>query len=1122
MPTSFQSRDAGAQTVEDIFFDAPEELYEDALENQEVDYVEPAPFHVNDPEYEMLMVIEECLINVQEHYEKKMKKEDHRFSHVMALYDKFTNRPLDPSKMGTPEALRKERKLYTRCLNESTRYQKLLDREYLVGFNELKMEAGDIMDKWNSKQISLAAVPHKLVVEEHARWTLLRQKQMEFVHDKTKDLVNEQANRIRELEYALSVAQQRPAATPYFYHETSGMTQAEVMAGAYQMMYQQQVNHGVQNVVQPSAYLAQSDNIAVLNGQEQVSAGENFAQAQQLHDSQNPGNPDLFADSGEIEPPTIADDQQETLNKTNIHQAGQGWNVQQSESSTLVANSEKSDDDAISESRAEIIEEGEIVEVEHPVNFQKQEIPEPDKNLPKDQSNFVTPNGQEEPIATGINISQGEEQVNDNTQEVQQPENHLPTPPLDAAVPIIPNQQMRQNSYVNYMEDEEDPGRMYPVHSSDPIKKAWARKKLDLDFDKKKRDTVDEIMQTGRKEAAMEKWAETVSGLLQEVSPRDRAAEQNIQDFDEDEKSDDEYGRKRIFGTYEEDDEFEEERNRKRVRPIASIPIRTAANSLIFEPTPDDSPDQEVWEEPATGYIGHDGVYYDPDGRRQHTQADAGQEYSGHNVDDGGHPVPQYTPPPPQQQNPSPPSAPASRIRSYASRFFATRRNDPAPARHSRQRMLRTQVTRISSQRYTMAELAECPKPSFWAVFMGLAEQAVCDPSEFSNKEIAKTVASLSIESTMSPLPFELSQIITMVLGFMVLMQSSLLTSPSNIMWLMKSVVSIMYEFILKPHITLYKLVGPAKLLYLALDTFFIFLFIVFYFLYRGSVAGLGCVVNTYQPREAQTIAGITNISPDCELKECTIYLSAWCNKPLNMNAMVINLIRKSEGVELEFADRDECRILEGNRKIMVRRTGFIIRSKEMVRDLRARIRWTHAALLLLLVLIIQIPAVSKNTQLIPGIILQCPGWAAGVFLTCYRYMEAAVITKARLVPGIFDYCLVAVKEVLLSGYQYLREAFLEATASFRNFDYEGMNEKLRKQRKSEAMRAVEVGDGYEVVYDSKQAFITRFQNVNKIVRDNLFNLLWVWFLYSFMPYILHLLKERIRGAAERRRAERP
>ncbi|TGO11828.1 hypothetical protein BTUL_0100g00050 [Botrytis tulipae] len=428
-----------------------------------------------------------------------------------------------------------------------------------------------------------------------------------------------------------------------------------------------------------------------------------------------------------------------------------------------------------------------------------------------------------------------------------------------------------------------------------------------------------------------------------------------------------------------------------------------------------------------------------------------------------------------------------------------------------------------------MAELAECPNPSFWAIFIGLAEQAVwiqlimtkTDPSEFSNKEIAETVASLTIESTMSPLPFELSQIITMVLGFMVLMQASLLSSPSNLMWLMKSIFLIMYEFILKPYIMLYKLVGPARLLYLVFDTFCIFAFIAFCYLYRGSIAGLGYVVNIYQPRKAQTIAGFPNIPPDCQLQECTISILAWCNKPLNLKAMRVNLERKSDDTT-EVCRGDQKFILGWKSIIRSTSTEFIVRFKEMVGDLCARLRWTHAALLLLLVLIIQIPAVSMNAQLIPGIILQCPSWAAGVFLTFYRYMEAAVITKAQLVPGVYDQCLVAAKEVLLSGYQYLREAFLEATASFRNFDYEGMNERFREERRSEAMRAVEVGDGYEVIYDSKQAFITRFRNVNKIVRDNLFNLLWVWFLFSFMPYILHLLKERIRRAEERRRAERP
>ncbi|KAF7926056.1 uncharacterized protein EAE97_010356 [Botrytis byssoidea] len=735
MSTSFQYRDAGAQTVEDIFFDAPEELYEDALENQEVQCVEthpylanpdknhypdlpteylrdeiqtfnsyePAPFQVSDPEYEMLEVIEECLINVQEHYEEKMKKEDRRFSHVMALYKEVISRSLDPSEMRTLEALRKERKLYTRCLNESTRYQRLLDREYLVEFNELKMEAGDIMDKWNSRQISLVAVPHKLLVEEHARWTLLRQKQMEYVHDKTKNVVKEQAKRIRELEYALSVAQQKPAATPYIYHETIGMTQAEVMVDAYQMMYQQQGNHGVQNVVQPSGYLAQSDNIAAPNEQEQVSGDENFAQARQPHDSENTGNPEVLADSGEIEPLTIADGQQEALHETKLPQAPQAWNGQHQESPTLAANSVKTDDGTISNGPADIIEEGEIVEAEQPVGFEQQEILEQDANLPRDQSNFATPTRQEEPIATGGIISQVQENIDDNTQEVQQPVNPLPTPHLDAAFPIIANRQMQQDSYVNYMEDEEDEGSMYPVHSRDPIKRAWARKKLDLDFDKKKIDIVDEIMQTGRKEAALEKWADTVTCLLAEVPPDDRATEYDIQDFDEDEETDDEYGRKRTFGTYEEDDEHEEEHSRKRVRPIGSIPTRTAANSLIFEATSDDSPDQNMWEEPATNYVGHDGVHYDPDGRRQHTQADAGQEHFNHDVNDGGYPVRQDTSLPPQQQNPSPPNASASRIRPYRSRFAAARRNDPAPTRQSRQKMLRSQwghwQTKLFSQR---------------------------------------------------------------------------------------------------------------------------------------------------------------------------------------------------------------------------------------------------------------------------------------------------------------------------------------------------------------------------------------------------------------------------------------
>ncbi|KAF7917065.1 hypothetical protein BELL_0138g00030 [Botrytis elliptica] len=420
-----------------------------------------------------------------------------------------------------------------------------------------------------------------------------------------------------------------------------------------------------------------------------------------------------------------------------------------------------------------------------------------------------------------------------------------------------------------------------------------------------------------------------------------------------------------------------------------------------------------------------------------------------------------------------------------------------------------------------MAELTQCPKPGFWAVFMGLAEQAVCDPSEFSNKEIAETVASLSIESTMSPLPFEISQILTMVLGFMVLMQSSLLTSPSNLLWLMKSIFSILYEYILKPYITFFQLVGPGKLLYLAVETSSIFLLIAFYYLYRGSIAGLGYGVKLHRPREAQSITEIPNIAPNCQLRECTIYLSAWCHMPFNLRAMKTNIVNKF-GDKIEVFKGDEKFHLGWKRRVRFISTEYIPIFKEMVGDLYARLRWTHAALLLLLVFIIQIPAVSTNAQLIPGIVLQCPGLAAAVFSTCYRYIEAAVIKKAQLVPGIYNQCLVAAKEVLLLGYQYLKKSFLKSTARYRNLDYESMNEGLRKERRSEAMRAVEVGDEYEVVYDRTQAFIARFRNVNNIVRDGLFNLLWVWFLFSFLPWIRHVLRERNRRAVEGRRTERP
>ncbi|TEY45834.1 hypothetical protein BOTCAL_0327g00140 [Botryotinia calthae] len=697
MSIYFQPRDVAAQTVEDIFFDAPEELFEDALETQDDEEIrcidthaylanpekdhypdlpalflrddiqdfnsqDPAPFDVDDPEFEKLLLLEESLINLQEKYDSSMKKEDGKSKRIMALYEKVINRPYDPSRLRTLESLKKERTPYVRRLNEITRLQELMDREYLVEFTELKKQVVAIMDKYHEKQTSLAAVPHKLVVEENVRWTLLKQKQLEYIHEKTKDLVSEQANQIRELEYALMVAQQATVATPHVYQQTTSMAEDQALADGYMRMTQQQMNHGFQNAAQTNSRFGQFDNFGVPIKQEQLSTEENIAQAQQQYDFQNQGNPQVEAGSGEDDAFTVAGSQTEVLEETKAPEIRKSWTFQYREPANLAADSEKSDETV---------------------------------------SNFKTPNSQEEPIATGTNISQGQERVNDNTQEFQQLANPLTAPSLNAAVPIVPDQQVRQNSYVNFPESDEDPGRMYALHSSDPIKKAWARKKLDVDFRKKQEDTVDHMMKMGRYEAAMKKWAETISDMLEEVSPNGRPKKHTIQDFDENEEPDDDYGRKRTFGTYEEDDEGEEEHSRKRLRSISRIIRYTPTPSLVFEPTPEDSTDQEMCEEPATGYIGHDGVYYDPDGRRQYVQNPVEQGYLNFYDNNGGHPVSQYAPPLPKQQIPSPPSTPASRIRSYFSRCTAIRRTGSVPARLSRKRMLHSQWSQWQNHRTT-------------------------------------------------------------------------------------------------------------------------------------------------------------------------------------------------------------------------------------------------------------------------------------------------------------------------------------------------------------------------------------------------------------------------------------
>lgn len=304
----------------------------------------------------------------------------------------------------------------------------------------------------------------------------------------------------------------------------------------------------------------------------------------------------------------------------------------------------------------------------------------------------------------------------------------------------------------------------------------------------------------------------------------------------------------------------------------------------------------------------------------------------------------------------------------------------------------------------------------------------------------------------MSPLPFDLSYILSMVLGFLVLMQSSLLSSPSNFMWLMTSVLSTLYKFIVEPYITVYKLVGPGSLSYLAFETFSIFLFIAFCCLCHGSITSLDLTVR-FLPREAT--GSVT-------------------------------------GAKLRVPTEEENRMLEEKTRIMTISTEFIDKCKRMVGNLRAGVKWTHAALALFFALIIQIPAVSANAQLIPGIVYQCFVTAAGVSLTCCQYMKAAVIAIAQLMSEIF-----------LSQYQKAMANLSNSTAS--------LNEKFRQEIRGESHSTKEVGGEYEVVYDSEAAARARFRFFNRIARGILFFLLQAWFTYRLMPYISHLLRQRYR-----------
>ncbi|KAJ8064262.1 hypothetical protein OCU04_006608 [Sclerotinia nivalis] len=247
MSTTLNQNNVFANYDDDVWFDAPEELFEDALESHDDDmvrwnelhayvpnpeknhypelptivlqqkisafyYREPAPFEEHDPNLQNLFRIEEALGTLQKNHSKAMKKEDRKFNSILSRFDEAIDQACGPENTRTDADLKEVRVWYTRRLNEVTRTQELLEREYMVEFKELEMQVIAIENEWHAHQKSLAEhreiIADRLVTEDRARWGLRRQKRLEHLNYGMQDVANEQYLKIQELEYEVEQLQQ--------------------------------------------------------------------------------------------------------------------------------------------------------------------------------------------------------------------------------------------------------------------------------------------------------------------------------------------------------------------------------------------------------------------------------------------------------------------------------------------------------------------------------------------------------------------------------------------------------------------------------------------------------------------------------------------------------------------------------------------------------------------------------------------------------------------------------------------------------------------------------------------------------------------------------------------------
>ncbi|EDN98396.1 predicted protein [Sclerotinia sclerotiorum 1980 UF-70] len=236
-------------------------------------YQEQTPFEEHDPNLQELFRIEEALGNLQTNHSNAIKEEDRKFISILSRFDEAINQASRPENRRTDADLKKVRIWYTSRLNEITRTQGLLEREYMVEFKGLEMQFIAIENKWHANQKSLAEhseiIADRLVMEDRVRWGLRKQKRLENLNYGMQDLSNEQQLRIQELEHEIKKLQQEN-------YKHSFITQQIILQGEGQMIVEaSNIYARYQQIYQPNrvqefqAYSGEDGIVMIPNGQQQ-------------------------------------------------------------------------------------------------------------------------------------------------------------------------------------------------------------------------------------------------------------------------------------------------------------------------------------------------------------------------------------------------------------------------------------------------------------------------------------------------------------------------------------------------------------------------------------------------------------------------------------------------------------------------------------------------------------------------------------------------------------------------------------------------------------------------------------------------------------------------------------